>query len=266
MRSIILGLLLAFSIVLNIGTLTVTSVATVVSGLFESVTGMGTVLGLAGERLSSIEKRLTTAEAEIKTAKASNLKLDGELQSERRKTATLDADLKGAKKKNVALLQEVADLKGAKLVTYRGNKRLLQDAVGDTSRRISTRTATGASRNLAATFGEAWPVAGTAVIVTATTLELYDACVIMQDLHELDVAFNPDAAFGADAKEVCGLRVPTAEEIWSKIKSSPGEVWTTVTEALPDLLDTSGWKVPNPLDDYVLELPWGNYVIRHPWE
>lgn len=266
MRSMVLGLLLAFSVVLNIGTLAVTSVATVVGGLFESVTGMGTVLGVAGERLSSIEKRLATAEGELRNAKASNLKLDSDLQSERRRTATLDADLKGATKKNAALLQEVADLKRGKLVTYRGNKRLLQDAVGDTSRRISTRTATGASRNLAATFGEAWPVAGTAVIVTATTLELYDACVIMKDLHELDVAFNPEAAFGADAKEVCGLRVPTAEEIWSKIKNSPGEAWRIVTEALPDLLDTAGWKVPNPLEDYVLELPWGDYVIRYPWE
>lgn len=244
MRSIILGVLLAFSIVLNIGTLAVTSVATVVSGLFESVTGMGTVLGVVGERLSSIEKRLATAEAELETAKASNLKLDGELTSERRKTAALDVELKGTKEKNAELLQEVADFKGAKLVTYRGNKRLLQDAVSDTSRRISTRTATGASRNLAATFGEAWPVAGTAVIVTATTLELYDACVIMRDLHELDVAFNPKAAFGADAKEVCGLRVPTAEEIWAKVKNSPGEAWAVAEAVMPDLPDMPDFRMP----------------------
>ncbi len=48
MRSFILGCLLAFSIILNIGTLAVTSVATVVSGLFTSVTGMGTVFGGSG--------------------------------------------------------------------------------------------------------------------------------------------------------------------------------------------------------------------------
>jgi hypothetical protein len=255
MRSIILGFLLAFSIVLNIGTLAVTSVATVVSGLFESVTGIGSVLGAAGEGLSLVQARLATTEGKLTTARATNVDLTGELDTEKgknakmkaaldiaaKKSADLDIQLKGIKKENGDLLrqnadqlQKIADLEKAKLVTYRGNKRLLQDAVSDTSRRISTRTATGASRNLAATFGEAWPVAGTAVIVTATTLELYDACVIMQDLHELDVAFNPNADFGA-AKDVCGLRVPTVDEIWEKLKSSPGEAWALAKGALPDL-------------------------------
>lgn len=215
-------------------------------------------MGAAGEALSLAQAQLATTEADLETAKAKNVDLAGELNSEKVRVTQLDGDLKATKKKNAELLREVADLKGAKLVTYRGNKRLLQDAVGDTSQRISTRTATGASRNLAATFGEAWPVAGTAVIVTATTLELYDACVIMQDLHELDVAFNPEAAFGADAQEVCGLRVPTTEEIWAKVKSSPGDVWRIATEALPGL--------PEMPKDYVLSLPWGDYELKYPWE
>lgn len=258
MRSFILGTLLTLSILLNIATMTVSGVATVVSGLFQSVTGIGTVLGVAGEGLSHLQARLAATEADLKAAKAKNVdltrelnsaksrttQLDGELAAARKKTAGLEFELKGTKKKNAELLQEVADFKGAKLVTYRGNKRLLQDAVSDTSRRISTRTATGASRNLAATFGEAWPVAGTAVIVTATTLELYDACVIMRDLHELDVAFNPEAAFGADAKEVCGLRVPTAEEIWAKVKNSPGEAWAMAAAVMPDLPDMPDFRMP----------------------
>lgn len=251
MRSIILGSLLALSIVLHIGTIALTGVATVVTGLFESVTGIGTVLGAAGEALSAAEADLKTTKAknaqltgELETSKTKNAQLDNELRSERKKVVNLDADLKGTKKKNLALLQEVADLKGSKLVTYRGNKRLLQHAVSDTSSRISTRTATGASRNLAATFGEAWPVAGTAVIVTATTLELYDACVIMRDLHELDVAFNPEADFGVDAQAVCGMKVPSKEEIWAKVKSSPGEAWAKAKAAMPDLPDMPDFYLP----------------------
>lgn len=265
MRSIILGFLLAFSIVLNIGTLAVTSVATVVSGLFESVTGIGSVLGAAGEGLSLVQARLAktegdlkTKEADLKTAKAKNVDLTGKLETAKARNTKLTADLKVTTDKNVKLLQEVADLKAERIVTYRGNKHLLKYAVSDTSRRVSSRTATGASRNLAATFGEAWPVAGTAVIVTATTLELYDACVIMRDLHELDLAFNPEAASDAGEKEVCGMKVPTAEEIWAKIRNSPGEVWRMVTEALPDL--------PEMPKDYILSLPWGDYEFKYPWE
>lgn len=285
MRSIILGSLLVFSIILNIATVSVSSVAATVSGLFHSVTGMGTVLGAAGEALSLAQARLATKEADLKTkeakivdltgeldsAKATNTQLDGELSTERRNAATLDADLKATKKKNVELLQDVADLKAAQIVKYRGNDRLLKDAVKDTSQRISKRTAAGASRNVAATFGEAWPVAGTAVIVTATTLELYDACVIMQDLHELDVAFNSELASGADAQEVCGMKVPTTGEIWAKVKSSPGEVWAKMREMLPDLPEMlpdlpEMPDFPNPVGPVVIINPFDGYEIRLPWE
>jgi hypothetical protein len=273
MRSIIFGSLLAFSIILNIGTVTVSSVATTVSGLFESVTGMGTVLGAAGEGLSLAQARLATKEADLKTkeghlktAEAKIVDLTGELDCAKATNTQLDGDLNAARKKNAELLQEVAVFRKAQIVKYRGKKYFLQYAVSDTSSRISKRTATGASRNLAATFGEAWPVAGTAVIVTATTLELYDACVIMQDLHELDVAFNPNADFGA-AKEVCGLRVPSADEIWAKVTSSPGEAWAKAKAAMPDLPEmpdipglwdaiwSVDWELRNPLEGYELRLP-----------
>ena len=52
------------------------------------------------------------------------------------------------------------------------------------------------------------------MIVTATAMELHDACVIMQDLHELDIAFDPTMAFPTEAQEVCGLKVPTRQELW----------------------------------------------------
>ena len=223
MRSMILGSLFVLSIILHIGTISMAGVASVVSGLFEGVTGLGTVLGGLGEGLLETKAKLATTEADLATAKAKNTQLSGELDTAKKKTASLDVDLQGTNKKNAGLLQEVAELKGAKLVTYRGNPRLIQDAVKDTSSRISRRTATGASRNLAATVGEAWPVAGIAVIATATALELHDACVIMQDLHELDVAFNPEVAFGTEAYEVCGMRVPTKQELLDAVGLSGWE-------------------------------------------
>ena len=47
-----------------------------------------------------------------------------------------------------------------------------------------------------------------------------------------------------DVDEVCGKRVPTREEIWEAVKSSPGKVWNGVTEMFRERLPTpdfSGW-------------------------
>lgn len=249
MRSWFLGFMLFVSIALNIGTVSVAAVANVVSGLFETVTGLGSVVGIAGERLLDAKGRATTMEAELATAKTGSKKLQVELDAAKtgkqrlsveldaakRRGVELDTKLKATSRRNVELLNEVAILRKDRLVTYRGNKRLLKDAVSDTSGRIARRTATGATRNLAATLGEAWPVAGITVVVAATALELNDACVIMHDLHELDVAFNPEKAIGAEVQQVCGMRVPTQQELWEQVKGSPSAAWATVRETFPDV-------------------------------
>ena len=226
MRRTIIGVFLGLSLLLNVLVVSVTSVATAVGGLFEAVTGVASVISV----VASDTRRLT------------------------REVADLRVKNSAITKKNTALLREVADLRKERLVVYRGNKRLIRDAVADTSERVVRRTAIGASRNLSATFGEAIPVAGIAVIVAGTALELNDACSVMQDLHELDVAFNPEKAFGADATEVCGMKAPTAEELWEAVKASPGAVWEGVQENIPSVpeIDTSTLKswVPS------FELPW----------
>lgn len=268
MRCKILGILLFLSIGFNVLTVSVSAVASAVSGLFEGVTGIASVLGVAGELLADAKSKQAKAETDLKASTTRNAQLNQELETSRtrlnqqnieletarKKITTLDADLSTTKKRNGELLTEVAELRRSNLVTYRGNRRLIQHAVSDTSSRISSRTATGASRNIAATFGEAVPVAGTAIIVAATALELNDACVIMQDLHELDVAFNPEKAVGPEVKEVCGMRVPSADELWATVKASPGDVWDGAKAAIPDVpeLDTSR------LTDWIgsVRFPW----------
>lgn len=249
MRSFIFGCLLALSIILNIATVSLSAVAGVVSGLFEGVTGLSSVLGNANDGISLAKGRAAAVEAELATAKASNNKLEAELDAAKKgnrqmgleldaankQSVDLDAKLKATRKRNVELLDEVAGLRKDRLVTYRGNKRLVQHAVSDASDRVARRTATGATRNLAATLGEAWPVAGIAVVVAATALELNDACVIMHDLHQLDVAFNPEKAIGAGTQQVCGMKVPTQQVLWEQVTGSPSAAWATVKETFPDL-------------------------------
>ena len=74
---------------------------------------------------------------------------------------------------------------------------------------------------------EAVPYIGIGVIVAVTTLEVRDACDTMKDLHELNVAFNPETATPDGAREVCGTRVPTKEEVWAAAKRKwDGVDWT----------------------------------------
>lgn len=226
MRATIMGVFLGLSLLLNVLVVSVTSVATAVGDLFEAVTGIASVISVA----ASDKRRLTSELADLKL-----------------KNSTIT-------KKNTALLQEVADLRKERILVYRGNKRLVRYAVADTSERVSRQIAIGATRNLSATFGEAIPVAGTAVIVAATALELNDACVIMQDLHELDVAFNPEKAFGSDATEVCGMKAPTADELWEAVKASPGAAWDGVRESVPTLPDIDTSRLKEWVSSF--ELPW----------
>jgi hypothetical protein len=129
-------------------------------------------------------------------------------------------------------------------VTHGGRKKLVSEAVEQTTQRVTKRTAAGATRNVAATFGEAVPVIGVGVVVAATAWELKDACDTMKDLHELEVALNPEKANDASVQEVCGLRVPSKEEIWAKVKASPGAAWQMAKDAMPELpeLPSIDWK------------------------
>lgn len=129
-------------------------------------------------------------------------------------------------------------------VRHKTEKKLLVYAVRSTSERIAKRTAVGATRNIAATFGEAVPTIGIGVIAGVTALELKDACDTMMDLHELDVALDPSSANDPDVSEVCGMRVPTKEEIWTKVKVSPGAAWQMAKDALPDLPEMLEWTIP----------------------
>jgi hypothetical protein len=205
MGKYILGTALVLSLVLNILIVAVGSISAVASKLFEGVTGIASVVGSLQDEVGQLRGQVD--------AKA--------------KTIT---DLEGRLK--------------PKEVTHGGRKKLVSEAVEQTTQRVTKRTAAGATRNVAATFGEAVPVIGVGVVVAATAWELKDACDTMKDLHELEVALNPEKANDASVQEVCGLRVPSKEEIWAKVKASPGAAWQMAKDAMPELpeLPSIDWK------------------------
>lgn len=206
-KTTVLAVLLVGTVALNVATVAVGSVAALVSGVVEAVTGVTSVN-------TRMETKVRAQEAELKGARA-------EVDVKTRQVQRLEG--------------EVGKLRAERQVSYRGQRKLASEAVEDTSQRVARRTATGASRNVAATFGEAVPVVGIGVVVAATVWELHDACETMKDLQALDLAFNPDKANPPEVAEVCGLTVPSKEEIWEKVKASPGEAWRMAKEAMPDL-------------------------------
>lgn len=109
-------------------------------------------------------------------------------------------------------------------VRYRGRMVPVARAVADTSRRTSVRVFNAARRNILTMPAEAMPVVGLGVVAAATAWELHDSCELMAELHELDVAFNPDAAIDGDA--VCGMEVPDAgalaQQVRERVSSGAG--------------------------------------------
>lgn len=103
--------------------------------------------------------------------------------------------------------------------------------------RIRSRTQQTALSNLAAMGGEALPVVGIGVIVAATAYELNMSCENMRDLYELQIELDPSQANPADRDMVCGLQVPTRDELWQSIKASPGSAWDKAVGAAEGTAD-----------------------------
>jgi len=96
-----------------------------------------------------------------------------------------------AQERRVASLSaEAASLRRANSVVYRGEKRLLTEAITDTSGRIARRTGIAASRNASSVVAEAIPYIGIAAMLGVTAYDFKDSCDTMRDLHALNVAID----------------------------------------------------------------------------
>jgi cell division protein FtsB len=145
----------------------------------------------------------------------------------------------------VAALQAQNDqLRNEAAAQRRANDRLRNEAaaqrraVNTKIQRIRTRTRQTALSNFAAMGGEALPVIGIGVIVAATAYELNMSCENMRDLYELQIELDPSFANSEDRDMVCGLQVPTRDELWQSIKASPGAVWD---KAVGTAVETAEW-------------------------
>lgn len=222
LKRFMVGIVFAAMLALNVATVAVGSVSAAASFAYEFITG-----GVA-----------------VTTALASSV------QSKKGRITRLETDLNAKNRQVASLTDELADSRASRMVNYRGQRMLVSDAVENTVARVGRRLKVSSSRSVGSVFAESIPFFGIAVIVGVTTWEITDACDTMGDLYELDVAFNPDNAVPDDHSEVCGMTVPTKEEIWQFVKDSPGAAWEMAKEWMPELPE---------FDMPEIELSW-------PWE
>jgi len=145
---------------------------------------------------------------------------------------------------NRKLRAELADASSG-LVTFRGKKVAVKEAVKTTTNRISRRAVTTSKRAVSSMVGESIPYGGIAVIVGVTALELKDLCDTLKDMSELQQALNPDAAVDDKEKTVCAQRVPTREELWATVKKSPGNAWAKAKDVVPSLEEIKDYDLPD---------------------
>ena len=215
-----LGLVIVALLVLNITTGVLAVASTAFFGLLSA--GVELVTGA-----STVRQRYTAREADlIRTHRAS---LDGVRSANVDEVAglrrTFDVEIAQRDRRIDTLTGEVADLREAQFVTFRGQRRLATEVVTETSEAMSRRVLFASQRNIASMAGESIPFWGIGVIVAATVWEVADSCQMMGDIYDMQIALAPETAIPPYDTEVCGLRVPTTAEIWASIKASPRAVW-----------------------------------------
>lgn len=96
--------------------------------------------------------------------------------------------------------------------------------------------------NLGATLGESIPFFGIGVIVAGTTYEMTESCAAMDEMTDLLKLLDPAEYSSEDGShaQICGLNVPTKEELWQDVKSSPSAAWETSKRAVSDVSDWAG--------------------------
>lgn len=113
----------------------------------------------------------------------------------------------------------------------------IREAMGDTTRRLASKTEAMGKRGISGMAAEAIPYFGTAAIVGLTLLDLKDLCEMSRSSNELYYAVFPDERPEETDPTVCGLTVPTRSEIWEAAKDAPENAFRAARDAAPTIED-----------------------------
>lgn len=157
-------------------------------------------------------------------------------QGLRRDKAVLGSRAKALEKKNTRLARQAQ------------RQAAVRTKSKSVVRRVQRRVALGATRNVGSIAAESIPMAGIAVVLGVTALELKDACDTARDLEELAVALGAEEPDAEEGTAVCGLEMPSREEITARVAESSGAAWASAAEwmeeagaSLPSIDDAAEW-------------------------
>jgi hypothetical protein len=97
------------------------------------------------------------------------------------------------------------------------------------SSKVAARTIKNATRNITGMAGEAIPYIGVTVMVAVTALDIEDACNNMRDLNEMN---NTAGLATEDATKVCGMIVPTKDQILAQVRQNWRAGYKTATDSV----------------------------------
>lgn len=105
---------------------------------------------------------------------------------------------------------------------------------------VSARSARSVARNVAGAAGESLPVIGAAIVAGMVYMDVKDACDTLKDLNEMSRAVGVEPE---DESRVCGVRVPTKEELTAIATSNWKNAYRSAAEAIgkPITLPTVSW-------------------------
>ena len=274
----IIALLFVGSIAMNIITMTWTTEGIAAKGAVAAVASIASVATGLGIKLAINEKVITDLRSNLAASEEVATGLRGELDFSEKVVTRLSGNLAANKKVVTGLRGELAA--NEKLVTDFSNKLaakevmitgLISDladsvkaatdlknrlaankkAVSRSTKNITKRTIRGVSRSLAAIPADFIPFVGNAVTLGVTALELKDACATIKDMDEIIRSMGINDTVEKD--KACGVEVPSKEEIFRAIKSSPGKVLASVREFGVDIPEDALEDIPEDALEDALE-------------
>ena len=251
------------SLMINVIMFSWSAGALAISTAFSAVTGISSVISdLAGasktlrtknQQLNTKSNRLETSNTKLKaennqlnaknkTLETSNTKLKTENDQFSMKNKTLEASNTKLKTENdqFSMKNKTLEASNAKLQDANGqlsakNKTLEarfntnKNKISTISNRVAKRTGNMVARSVIYVPQKSLPKAGIFVILALTAWELSDACATMKDIKELNRLLESDlSAVEEGEKEVCGHTLPTAQDVWISVKSSPQAIYEGV--------------------------------------
>lgn len=139
-------------------------------------------------------------------------------------------------KNHLALSKQHQDLVKVKS----DNELRTRQATQKLSTNVAKRSRNIAFRNVAGAAGEAVPFVGIPIVAGLLALEMRDLCLNLEDLNEMNIALGNAQV---DNRSVCGVHVPTSDELQAKVLTNWKQGYKEAMEVLgrPIVIPTISW-------------------------